>query len=40
MDIVRDAGKPAPQLDSRGQLAALIESGTDRGGIFLGDDEH
>jgi len=40
MGIVGDAREPASQLDHGRQLAVLIESGADRGGIFLGDDEH
>ena len=40
MGVVGDAWEPASQLDHGRQLAALIESGADRGGIFLGDDEH
>ena len=33
-------GKPAAQLDSGRELAALVECGTDRRSICLGDDEH
>jgi len=40
LGIVRDPGKPAPQLDGCGQLAVLVEDGTDRGGIFFGHGEH
>ncbi len=40
MGIVGDAREPASQLDHGRQLAVLIESGADRGGIFLGDHEH
>jgi hypothetical protein len=34
--IVGDAGKPSAQLDSSGELAALIEGSTDRSGIDFG----
>ncbi len=38
--VVGDPREPPPQLDDGRQLALLVESGTDRGGIGLGDDEH
>jgi len=40
MGIVGDAREPASQLDHGRELAVLVENGADRGGIFLGDDEH
>jgi hypothetical protein len=38
--IVPDAREQPAQLDRGRQLAALIEGGSDRGGLSLGDDEH
>ena len=40
LSIVGNARKPAAQLDSGRELAALVECGTDRRSICLGDDEH
>ncbi len=37
---VGHAREQPAQLDCGRQLAALLESGTDRGGLCLGDDEH
>ena len=37
---VGDGGEQPAQLDRGRQLAALLESGTDRCGLCLGDDEH
>ena len=37
---VGDGGEQPAQLDRGRQLAALLESGADRGGLCLGDDEH
>ena len=38
--VVGDPWEPPAQLDSGRQLSLLIEDGSDRGGIGLGDDEH
>ena len=37
---VGDGGEQPAQLDRGRQLAALLESGTDRCGLCLGDDHH
>jgi hypothetical protein len=38
--IVREAWEQAAQLDGGRQFAALLEGGTDRGGISFGNHEH
>jgi hypothetical protein len=40
MSVVGDAGEMPAQLNRSGELTALVEGGTDRRGILLGDDEH
>ena len=37
---VGDGGEQPAQLDRGRELAALLEDGTDRGGLSFGDDEH
>ncbi len=38
--VVGDPWEPSAHLDSGRQLSLLIEDGSDRGGISLGNDEH
>jgi hypothetical protein len=38
--LVGNAWKPATQFDRRSKLATTIERSADRGGLFLGNDEH
>jgi len=40
LGVVSDPWKPAAQLDGCGQLAVLVEGGTDRGGVVLGNHKH
>lgn len=40
MSVVGDTGEMPAQLNRSGKLTALVEGGTDRRGLLLGDDEH